>query len=95
MGANWTFFTNHAHVLICIAREPAVRGRDVAEAVGITERAAQGIIAELAGAGYLIRVRDGRRNRYTVNADLPLRHSLEADHTLGELLAVFVPLARA
>lgn len=83
---NWTFLTNHSHVLVCLASEPDIRGRDVAEQVGITERAVQAIIADLVSEGYVVRTREGRRNRYQVNPDAPLRHPLEADHTVGELL---------
>jgi len=86
--ADWTFFTNHAHVLHCIARDPGIRIRDLAVRVGVTERAAQRLIAELVGAGYLERSRDGRRNRYRVRADLPLRHPVEQPHQVGEILAV-------
>ncbi len=86
--AEWTFFTNHAHVLLCIARQPDVRVRDLAVLVGITERAAQRIVADLVAAGYLERSRDGRRNRYRVRADLPLRHPVEQPHRVGEVLAV-------
>ncbi len=87
----WTFLTNHAHVLICIDRDPGARLRDVAEAVGITERAAQRIVAELADAGYLEREREGRRNRYRVHPELPLRHPLERDHAVGDILRVLAP----
>jgi hypothetical protein len=86
--AEWTFFTNHAHVLLCIAREPDVRVRDLAVRVGITERAAQRIVADLVAAGYLERSRDGRRNHYRVRVDLPLRHPVEQPHRVGEILAV-------
>lgn len=82
----WTFLTNHAHVLVCLAEESDVRGRDIATRVGITERAAQGIVADLVAAGYVTRTREGRRNRYEINPDAPLRHPLEDDHTVGELL---------
>jgi DNA-binding MarR family transcriptional regulator len=82
----WTFLTNHAHVLVCIAEEPDIRGRDIATRVGITERAAQAIVADLVNEGYVTRTREGRRNRYTVNPEAPLRHPLEQDHTIGELL---------
>jgi DNA-binding MarR family transcriptional regulator len=84
--SGWTFLTNHAHVLVCIATEPDIRVRDIAERVGITLRAAQAIIADLVAGGYVDRTREGRRNRYTLNPDLPLRHPLERDHTVGELL---------
>jgi DNA-binding Lrp family transcriptional regulator len=82
----WTFLTNHAHVLVCLARDPEARFRDVAEAVGITERAAQRIVADLVEAGYVIRTREGRRNHYVLRRNLALRHPLERDHEIGELL---------
>ncbi|MEU4410951.1 helix-turn-helix domain-containing protein [Streptosporangium sp. NPDC023963] len=85
----WTFLTNHAHVLLAIAREPTVRLRDVADAVGITERAAQAIVADLEAAGYLRRERVGRRNEYTVNPAGHFRHPAEADRRIGDLLALF------
>ena len=84
--STWTFLTNHAHVLVCLAEEPDIRARDIATRVGITERAAQAIVADLVSEGYVTRTREGRRNRYTVKADAPLRHPLEHDHTIGELL---------
>ena len=83
---DWTFLTNHAHVMVCLRRDPGARIRDVAAAVGITERAAQRIVAELEAAGYLTRIREGRRNRYTLHTGKPLRHPLEGGHTSGELL---------
>ena len=86
--AGWTFLTNHAHVLLCIARDPEIRLVDVARHVGVTERAAQRIVADLVEAGYLSRSRDGRRNRYEVHADRPLRHPLHRSHEIGELLDV-------
>ena len=89
--AGWTFLTNHAHVLLCVARDPGVRHRDLAESVGITERAAQRIVADLVEAGYLTVTRAGRRNHYQLNPDLPLRHPLEQDHRVGEILAVLRP----
>ncbi len=84
--ADWTFLTNHAHVMVCLRRDPTARIRDVASAVGITERAAQRIVSELEGAGYLARERQGRRNRYTLHPERPLRHPLEGAHSSGELL---------
>ena len=86
---DWTFLTNHAHVLLAIARDPTVRLRDVADAVSITERAAQAIVADLEAAGYLHRERVGRRNRYTVNPEGHFRHPAEADRSIGDLLALF------
>jgi DNA-binding transcriptional regulator LsrR (DeoR family) len=88
MAGDWTFLTNHAHVLLCVAQDPGVRHRDLATRVGITERAAQRIVADLVEAGYLEVAREGRRNRYTLHGDLPLRHPLEQDHHVGEILAV-------
>ncbi len=87
----WTFLTNHAHVLLCLVADPEIRLRDVAEAVGITERAAQRIVMELEGAGYLERERVGRRNRYRLHADQPLRHPMDRDHRVNELLLVLSP----
>ena len=86
--SQWTFLTNHAHTLVCIARDPGLRLRDVAERVGVTERAAQRIVSDLVDAGYLERRRDGRRNTYRVRADRPLRHPVEHGHHIGEILAV-------
>jgi DNA-binding Lrp family transcriptional regulator len=88
---DWTFLTNHTHVLLCLARDPGARLRDVADEVGITERAAQRIVAELEEGGYLTRMRDGRRNRYEIHPDVPLRHPLERDHAIGEVLEVLRP----
>jgi len=82
----WTFLTNHSHVLLCLQRDPHVRLRDVADQVGITERAVQRIVHELEEAGVAIRRRQGRRNVYEINFDSHLRHPLEADCTVGELL---------
>lgn len=82
----WTFFTNHGHVLVCLAGEPDLRTRDIAEMVGITERSAQAIIGDLVEAGYVTRTKEGRRNRYEVHGDIALRHPLEREHTVGELL---------
>jgi len=84
----WTFFTNHGHVLLLLAREPDMVLRDVAVRVGITERAAQRIVGDLEQAAYLTRERDGRRNHYVVHLDQPLRHPLEAPTTIGDLCNV-------
>ena len=89
----WTFLTNHGHVLVCIATDPGVRGRDIAARVGITERAAQAIIADLASEGYVTRTRIGRRNHYEINPDRPLRHPVEQPHSIGEFLQVVAGLA--
>jgi DNA-binding MarR family transcriptional regulator len=85
---SWTFLTNHAHVLLCIRRNSEIRLRDVAELVGITERAAQKIVSDLAEAGYVKVERVGRRNRYTIHPRRPLRHRLEHSHVIDELLDV-------
>ncbi|MGI8517552.1 MAG: helix-turn-helix transcriptional regulator [Acidimicrobiia bacterium] len=85
-GVGWTFVTNHLLVLLCISENQDVRMIDVAERLGITERAVQGIVGDLDGAGYLVRERVGRRNHYRIHEDLPLRH-LETQHRqLGDLL---------
>lgn len=84
--AGWTFLTNHAHVMVCLERDPGARLRDIALAVGITERAAQRIITELEEGGYLTRERDGRRNRYSLRRSGHLRHPLEGKAQIGELL---------
>jgi Mn-dependent DtxR family transcriptional regulator len=86
----WTFLTNHAHVLLCIASNPEVRMRDAAERVGITERAVQRIVMELEEAGYVSRVRIGRRNRYAVNGALPLRHPIERHRCIAALIDMIV-----
>jgi hypothetical protein len=83
---DWTFMTNHAHVLVCIADDPHIRLRDVAVRVGITERAAQSIVADLVKAGFLSRFRVGRRNRYEIHGDRPLRHAIEAKQSVGGLV---------
>ena len=86
----WTFLTNHAHVLFCIAEDPEVRLRDVAARVGITERAVQRIVTDLEGEGYLTVSKEGRRNRYQVNYDLPLRHSIERHRNVQALINLVV-----
>lgn len=83
---SWTFLTNHAQVLLCLANEPDIRLRDVAERVGITERAAQRILAELVDAGYVTTERVGRRNRYTVDRDHAMRHAAQDGLDIGALL---------
>jgi hypothetical protein len=85
---DWAFLTNHARVLICIAHDPRIRLRDIGEHLGITERAAHRIVAELAAAGYISRERNGRRNYYTINADLPLPDAIAREQSIGELLTV-------
>jgi DNA-binding transcriptional ArsR family regulator len=90
-GGPWTFLTNHAHVLVCLATDPESRLRDVAERVGITERAVQHIVADLEAAGLLTRTREGRRNHYTLHLDAPLRHPIEAHVHTADLLRLIVP----
>ena len=87
-ATGWTFLTNHAQVLVCVARDPGVRLRDIGERVGITERAAHRIIVELSDAGYITRRRNGRRNHYTVNAHLPLPDALAREQSVGQLLEI-------
>jgi DNA-binding IclR family transcriptional regulator len=82
----WTFLTNHAQVLLCLARTPDIRLRDVAEQVGITERSTQRIVSELVAAGYVKTSREGRRNRYTVDREHAMRHTAQVGHEIGALL---------
>ena len=86
--ATWSFLTSHARVLLCIARDPGARLRDIAASLGITERSAHGIVAELAEAGYVVKQKDGRRNRYQIQAHLPLPEPASRDRTVGEVLAL-------
>ena len=87
-SAAWTFLSNHGHVLVCIVRDPNVRVREIAQAVGVTERAVQRILRELEEGGVIVRTRQGRRTHYEVNEHLPLRHPIEAEHSVGELVRV-------
>lgn len=82
----WTFLSHHAQVLLCIARDPDVRLRDIAAEVGITERAIQAIVNDLVDEGYVERSRIGRRNHYVVHEEVPLRHRLQRDLDAGTLL---------
>ena len=86
--AGWTFFTNHGHVLLTIAQDPGARIRDLAEQVGITERATQRIVADLVEEGYVTRKKVGRRNFYEVRTDLPIRHPVWRDRQIGEILGL-------
>jgi len=88
--ATWSFFTNHARVLICISRDPGLRLRDLAAALGITERSAYAIVDDLVEGGYVIKEKDGRRNRYRVQAQLPLPEPVTRERTIGEVLGVLV-----
>ena len=85
---SWRFVTNHTQVLLCIARDPDIRLRDVAEMVGITERAVQRIVADLVEAGFLQRQRVGRRSRYVIDRGVEMRHPAQAGHDIGELLGL-------
>src|SRR4051794_4780884 len=82
----WRFVTNHAHVLECIARNPATRLRDIADVVGITERTAAALVNDLEDAGYVTKIRVGRSNHYEIHDELPLRHPQHRHHTVGELI---------
>jgi DNA-binding IclR family transcriptional regulator len=88
----WSFLTNHARVLVCIAHDPGVRLRDIAATVGITERSAYGIVTDLTAAGYVVKDKDtdGRRNRYQIQSHLPLLGAIGPERTIGEVLAVLV-----
>ncbi|MCU0284281.1 MAG: winged helix-turn-helix transcriptional regulator [Candidatus Nanopelagicales bacterium] len=85
----WTLLTNHGHVLVHVHRNPDTRIRDIAAAVGITERATLNILRDLEEGGYLLRVPRGRRTHYEVNTKRPFRHPAESDHEVGEMLALF------
>ncbi len=86
--ANLSFLTGHARVLMCIAHDPGARLRDIAASLGITERSAYGIVTDLAVAGYVIKQKDGRRNRYQIQAHLPLPEAASQEPAIGEVLAV-------
>jgi predicted ArsR family transcriptional regulator len=88
MMASWTFLTNHARVLLCIAHDPGVRLRDIAVSLGITERSAYGIVTDLAEAGYVVKQKTGRRNRYQIQAHLPLPEPSSQERTVGDVLAL-------
>jgi MarR family len=86
----WSFLTNHAQVLLCIAHDPGVRLRDIAAAVGVTERSAHAIVADLVTAGYVVKDKNGRRNRYHIQEHLPLPDQITQRRTIGDLLDVLV-----
>jgi DNA-binding transcriptional ArsR family regulator len=92
--AGWTFLSNHAHVLVALAKNPALRIRDLADEVGITERAVAQILTDLQAARVLTKQREGRRNVYHINANAPLRHPVESHRTVGDLLRLAEPLHR-
>lgn len=87
-GSGWTFLSNHGHVLLCLAGDPQMALRDVAQTVGITERSVQRIVGELEEGGYLERRREGRRNRYVIRRAVPLRHPIEKHRRVGDLIAM-------
>jgi hypothetical protein len=90
-GSPWTFLTNHGHVLLCLAADPGVRVRDIAERVGVTERAALRILHDLVADGYLERTRIGRRSHYRLSLDRPLRHPVEASLAVRTLVDALAP----
>jgi DNA-binding transcriptional ArsR family regulator len=92
--AQWSFLTNHARALLCIARDPGLRLRDMAEALDITERSAYAIVADLTEAGYVLKERDGRRNRYSIQHHMPLPDSTGRDRTVGEVLDLLMGTKR-
>ena len=85
-NGSWTFLTNHAHALVCLSRDPHLTMRELAAMVGVTERAINRILNDLEEGGAISRERHGRRNSYSIHRDVPLRHDVEAGHTVGELL---------
>jgi MarR family len=86
----WTFLSNHGQVLLFLAHDPGMRLRDIAVRMGITERSAYGIVTDLAEAGYVVKQKDGRRNRYQIQAHLPLPEPASRERTVGEILALLV-----
>jgi DNA-binding IclR family transcriptional regulator len=88
--AEWSFLTNHARVLLCIAHDPGIRLRDIATTLDITERTAYGIVTDLTEGGYVVKEKDGRRNRYQIQAHLPLREAITRERTIGEVLNLLV-----
>ena len=88
--ASWTFLTNHALVLLCVAHDPEMRLRDIAASLDITERSAFSIVSDLVEGGYVVKEKDGRRNRYHIQAHLPLPEAVARERTVGEVLALLV-----
>src|SRR5215210_1721159 len=91
MAKPWTVLSNHGIALVCVAREPGMRMRDIADCMGVSDRTAFGVVDDLVEEGYLRRSKDGNRNRYEVNPEAPLRHPTMEGHWVGEILAVIVP----
>jgi hypothetical protein len=92
--SEWSFLTNHGRVLLCIAHDPGTRLRDIATALDITERTAHGIVMDLTAVGYVVKQRDGRRNRYQIQEHLPLPDPIGRERTIGEVLDLFVDARR-
>ncbi len=90
MGTSWGFLTNHARALLFIAHDPDARLRDLAVALDVTERTAYGIVADLTEGGYVVKEKDGRRNRYHIQSHLPLQNSIGRERTIGEVLDLLV-----
>ena len=88
--AEWSFLTNHARALVCIAHDPGVRLRDIADELGVTERTAFGIVTDLTEAGYVVKDKDGRRNRYRIQDHLPLPEAVGRERTIGEVLGLLI-----
>jgi predicted ArsR family transcriptional regulator len=88
----WTFLTNHSQVLLCIARNQRITAKEIAEVVGITERAVQRLIRDLEESDYIMRVRVGRQNRYVINADQPMRHPAQQGRLIAELIDLLAPM---
>jgi len=93
--AEWGFLTNHARALLYIAHDPEARLRDLAVSLDVTERTAYGIVADLTEAGYVVKEKDGRRNRYHIQEHLPLHDSISRERTIGEVLDLFVDTAQS
>ena len=87
---SWSFLTNHARVLLCIAHDPGARLRDIAASVGITDRSAYGIVTDLTAAGHVVKHKDGRRNRYQIQSHLPLPEPGSQELAIGEVLALLM-----
>ena len=92
--AEWSFLTNHSRVLVCIAHDPGMRLRDIASTIGITERRAFGIVNDLIAAGYVVKNKDGRRNRYSIRTELPLGENVGRERTIGDVLELLVGATR-
>src|SRR5271165_3599982 len=92
--AEWSFLTNHSRVLVCIAHDPGLRLRDIAATLGITERRAFGIVNDLIAAGYVVKEKEGRRNRYCIETELPLGEKVGRERTIGDVLDLLVDATR-